>query len=125
MLPPNPCAASSSTIKPYFIARFSISFSSAGNPKRSTGMTAFGVSFPSFSTRSMASSNALVSILKVHKLISTKMGVAPANDAQLADAIYVKSGTNTASPMPTLCTFKDITSASVPFPQVIQCFLPT
>ena len=123
--PPKPCAPSSRILRPYLSATFLISGKLAGSPNKSTGTTTLGLSFPSAITPAIAFSNELASMLKVSSSTSTKTGVAPRIATTSPDEKNVKSGTNTASPSPIPQAISASSSASVPFPQVTQCFTPT
>ena len=87
-------------------------------------MTAFGVSFPSRSTRSICSLRELGSILNVYGLISQNTGVAPVKLTTSAVAKKVKPGTNTASPSWMPQAISGISRASVPLETVTQYFRP-
>ena len=125
ILPPNPCAPSSSTFKPYLSATSRTAAKSAGSPNKSTATTALGCNLPSAMTFSIAASKDSTEILKVSRSTSTNTGVAPAWDTISPEEKNVKSGTNTASPSLIPQAIIAIVSASVPLAQVTQCFTPT
>ena len=125
MLPPNPCAPSSSTLRPYLSATALTAAKSAGSPKRSTATTACGFSIPSSNVFFTAFSSDSAEILNVSISTSTNTGTAPACETISPDEKNVKSGTNTASPSLIPQAIIAIVSASVPFPHVIQCLTPT
>src|SRR5690349_22354032 len=90
---------------------------STGRPKRSTGMTAFGLS-PSRFALAIARSRLPGSMLKVASSTSANTGVAPSSATTSAVAQNVKDGHNTASPGPIPFAISTSTSASVPLAQL-------
>ena len=85
----------------------------------------FGFNRPSSITLFICFSRATGDKLNVSKSISTSIGVAPKIDAVPADAKYVKSDVNTASPAPTPRIIRLSCNASVPLPQETQYLRPT
>ncbi len=88
-------------------------------------MITLGVSLPSAKTACIAFSRLLASMLKVSSSTSTKTGVAPRKETTSEEAKKVKSGMKTASPALMSQAMRSIRRASVPLPQVMQCFTPT
>src|SRR5674476_1458286 len=100
-----------------FLEIVTISFISAGQPYKWTGMIAlvFFVIFDSIQ---------LISIEKVFSFISTKTGSAPTLLTASAVEIQDNAGTMTSSPGPIFRDFIIISNASVPFPHPRQYFVP-